>query len=578
MGLVKVQSARAVPESHVVGEHASAAVIEALNCLRVAITIYDSNQILIYANQHFDYLFRSLPQRNSLIGMPYDALVRLEVESGEIADEAHGGDVEGFLARRRAQFNEGDFHPLDVPLSDGRIIELKARRTPEGGWIALWTDATQARHATSRLEKAIELSADAFAFFDRNDKLVVCNQEFAAIYGRSLPEMRGTEFRTMIADAVARERILIEGDKDVWLQRRLDLHNSPAGAMTLETKLGKAYLVRDRKTKGGGRVTVLTDVTDERRVEIALGQTRQALAESQGEAQKQASYLADLTRRLDAVRSEADNAKKTLLRTMSHELKTPLNAIIGFSDLLMQMAQGLGPDQIREYAGLIHAGGHNLLRLINQILDLTKVAGGKFELHRTRLDAGGALWLASDAFGERAAARDIRIDASACPIGLLVDVDESAFGQMVHQLLDNALSFTQDGGVIAPFGRAQERPRDAERRRQWAGRCVGGPGADPAAIRTGGPQCERSQGRRGPWPHPRESVRRIACRFALHRKPGRLQDSPPRSNCPRRSSSAACLRCRTHSRKFISNFRKSYFETAPIRKPLVFRDVGHAQF
>jgi signal transduction histidine kinase len=449
LGLVKVQSARAVPESHVVGEHASAAVIEALNCLRVAITIYDSNQILIYANQHFDYLFRSLPQRDSLIGMPYDALVRLEVESGEIADEAHGGDVEGFLARRRAQFNEGDFHPLDVPLSDGRIIELKARRTPEGGWIALWTDATQARHATSRLEKAIELSADAFAFFDRNDKLVVCNQEFAAIYGRSLPEMRGTEFRTMIADAVARERILIEGDKDVWLQRRLDLHNSPAGAMTLETKLGKAYLVRDRKTKGGGRVTVLTDVTDERRVEIALGQTRQALAESQGEAQKQASYLADLTRRLDAVRSEADNAKKTLLRTMSHELKTPLNAIIGFSDLLMQMAQGLGPDQIREYAGLIHAGGHNLLRLINQILDLTKIAGGKFELHRTRLDAGGALWLASDAFGERAAARDIRIDASACPIGLLVDVDESAFGQMVHQLLDNALSFTQDGGVIA---------------------------------------------------------------------------------------------------------------------------------
>ena len=449
MGLVKVHSVRGVPESHDIGEHASAAVIEALNCLRVAITIYDSQQRLVYANQHFDYLFRTMPPRESLIGMTYDSLVRLELENGEIADEAHGGNIEGYLARRRAQFSEGDFQPLDVPLSDGRIVEIKARRTPEGGWIALWTDATQARHATSRLEKAIEMSADAFAFFDHNDKLVVCNQEFAALYGRPLEQMRGTAFRTMIADAVARERVIVEGDKDAWLQRRFELHNSPAGAMTLETKAGKAYLVRDRKTRGGGRVTVLTDVTDERRVEAALSQTRQALVESRGEAEKQASYLADLTRRLDLVRGEADSAKKTLLRTMSHELKTPLNAIIGFSDLLAQMAENFTPDQVREYAGLIHSGGHNLLRLINQILDLTKIAGGKFELRRTRLDAGGALWLASDAFAARAKSRDIAIDASACPIGLLVDVDEAAFGQMINHLIDNAISFTQQGGAVS---------------------------------------------------------------------------------------------------------------------------------
>lgn len=448
LGLAKVQNARVVPESHASSEHASAVLIAALNCLRVAITIYDSNQLLIYANQHFDYLFRALPGRDSLLGMSYDALLRLEVESGAIADDAHGGNVELYLARRRAQFTEGDFQPLDVPLADGRIIEIKARRTPAGGWIALWSDATQARHATGRLEKAIELSADAFAFFDSNDRLVVCNHEFGEIYGRPFEQMRGTEFRTLIADAVARERVLVEGDKDAWLQRRYELHKSPAGAMTLETRIGKAYLVRDRMTKGGGRVTVLTDVTDERRVEIALDQTRHALAESQGQAQQQASYLADLTRRLDAVRNEADSAKKTLLRTMSHELKTPLNAIIGFSDLLVQMADGFGPEQVKEYAGLIRAGGHNLLRLINQILDLTKIAGGKFELRRTRLDAGGALWLACDAFAERAAAKSIKLDASACPIGLYIDVDEAVLGQMLFQLVDNALTFTQEGGAV----------------------------------------------------------------------------------------------------------------------------------
>ena len=56
----------------------------------------------------------------------------------------------------------------------------------------------------------------------------------------------------------------------------------------------------------------------------------------------QATYLADLTKRLDAAAASADTTKKTLLRTMSHELKTPLNAIIGFSDLLGQMAERFG--------------------------------------------------------------------------------------------------------------------------------------------------------------------------------------------------------------------------------------------
>ena len=166
------------------------------------------------------------------------------------------------------------------------------------------------------------------------------------------------------------------------------------------------------------------------------------------------------------MRGEADATKKTFLRTMSHELKTPLNAIIGFSDLLVQMCDRFGPEQVKEYAGLIHAGGNNLLRLLNQILDLTKIAGGKFELSRTRLDAGGALWIACDGLVERAAAKGITLDASACPVGLLVDADEAAFGQMIHQLLDNALAFTPPGGTVRLSVKRSNGPCLPARRRQ----------------------------------------------------------------------------------------------------------------
>jgi signal transduction histidine kinase len=449
LGFASAQKVRAPDESAAI--EALAGLPGALDCLRIAITTYDADERLTYANQHFDYLFKNLPAREALIGVAYGDLVRLEAERGEIGHEALADGMDAFVARRREQLTSGTFKPFDLVLADGRIVEIKSRRSPDGGWIALWSDVSDARHALGRLKDAIALTADAFAFFDDRDRLVVCNQEYAGLHGKSALDMRGADFETLIRHGVARGRVKIDGDAESWIGRRLDLHAAPAGAMTLEMKSGKAYLMRDRRTRDG-HITVLTDITDERRVEAALAQTRAELATSR----EQATYLADLSRRLDAAAASADTTKKTLLRTMSHELKTPLNAIIGFSDLLAQMAERFGPDQVREYAGLIHAGGHNLLKLINHILDLTKLVAGKFETRPVRIDAGGALWIAKDAYEERAAAKKIVVDADACPVGLVVEADESAFNQMVTQLLDNAVAFTPEGGRITLSVRAED--------------------------------------------------------------------------------------------------------------------------
>lgn len=450
MGLAEAQKVRVPVDEALAQAAASPGLLGALDCLRVAITMYDAGERLIYANQHFDYLFRTLPKRDALMGRLYGDIVRLE--TAEVAQAALHGGIDAFVARRRAQLTDGDFHPFDVPLADGRVIEIKSRRTAEGGWIALWSDVTAARADYGRLSAAIELSADAFAFYDRRDRLVVCNKEYAALHGREVADMVGADFSTLVESAMQDGRVRIEGDRRAWLTRRLDLHKTKAGAMTLEMASGAAYLVRDRRTRDG-HVTVLTDITDERRTEAALKETKAELASEQDKAAQQASYLADLTRRLDAAAEGADSAKKTLLRTMSHELKTPLNAIIGFSDLLGQMAERFGPGQVREYAGLIHAGGHNLLRLINQILDLTKIAAGKYEPRLARLDIGGALWIAKDSYGERAGARNIAIDADDCLVGLIGQVDETAFGQIVAQLMDNAVTFAR--GTIMLSARAE---------------------------------------------------------------------------------------------------------------------------
>jgi cell cycle sensor histidine kinase DivJ len=210
-----------------------------------------------------------------------------------------------------------------------------------------------------------------------------------------------------------------------------------------------AYLVRDHATPDGGRAVVFTDITEKTRAENALAQAQSALETSRNETVRQNNYLADLAKRLDSVTQQADNAKTMLLRTMSHELKTPLNAILGFSDLIGALSENLTPAQVREYAGLIHQGGRNLLKMVNQIMDLTKISAGRYDLRKVAVDAGNALWQAREGFTARAQSKSIIIKADDCPPGLIVEADENVLGSMISALIDNAVSFTQEGGTIA---------------------------------------------------------------------------------------------------------------------------------
>jgi two-component system cell cycle sensor histidine kinase PleC len=423
-----------------------ARLLRTLDCLRAAVTIFDSSGRLAYANAHLNYIFRGLPPHQSLIGKSYEEIIRLELP--EIAPEALGGGVEAFVAARLGQLAERAWAPYDLPLADGRILEIKARRDADGYVILLWNDVTEARHQFARLEEAIKISADGFAFFDAQDRFIAGNELYAQLTGMPLSALKGQPFEAIIARSAQSGMVALDVPIEDWLARRLRSHRSAASADTVQTASGLAYLVRDRITSDGGRVVVYTDITAKTRAENALASTQSALDDTRDAAQRQTGYLADLTKRLNSATAQADNAKTMLLRTMSHELKTPLNAILGFSDLMGALADNLGPDQVREYAGLIHLGGTNLLKLLNQIMDLTKISAGRYDLRRTLVDAGSQLWLARESFTARAHAKSIAIDADACPIGLMIEADENVLGGMLNALIDNAITFTQKGGHI----------------------------------------------------------------------------------------------------------------------------------
>ena len=146
---------------------------------------------------------------------------------------------------------------------------------------------------------------------------------------------------------------------------------------------------------------------------------------------------------------QANRAKSTFLTTMSHELRTPLNAILGFSELGPAISSDTPlPPRIKEYFGLIHQSGAHLLRMINDILDLSKVEAGKMEIDTADLDIDYAINNTVRLIAPQAAAKGqhLKVAVAAPPPTLFAD--ERAVRQVLFNLLSNAVRFTPDGGTV----------------------------------------------------------------------------------------------------------------------------------
>jgi len=150
------------------------------------------------------------------------------------------------------------------------------------------------------------------------------------------------------------------------------------------------------------------------------------------------------------VRAEdANRAKSHFLATMSHELRTPLNAILGFSEMMRDEILGpLGNDSYLEYAGDIHNSGSHLLKLINEILDLSRIEAGRQELHETYLDLAGVVEEAKHMLEIKAREKNIALQTAYESDLPKVWIDERSIRQVSLNLLSNAVKFTPKDGTV----------------------------------------------------------------------------------------------------------------------------------
>ncbi len=146
---------------------------------------------------------------------------------------------------------------------------------------------------------------------------------------------------------------------------------------------------------------------------------------------------------------EANHAKSSFLASMSHELRTPLNAIIGFSESIkMEMFGPLENQKYVEYGAHIHESGAHLLSIISEILDLSKVEAGKFELAEEVFEVTRSLNDCLLILKNQLVDKNIAFTLDAPVDGLKLHADPRVFKQMALNLLSNALKFTDDGGQV----------------------------------------------------------------------------------------------------------------------------------
>ncbi|HET6321168.1 MAG TPA: HAMP domain-containing sensor histidine kinase [Hyphomicrobium sp.] len=163
------------------------------------------------------------------------------------------------------------------------------------------------------------------------------------------------------------------------------------------------------------------------------------------ELEEQKSFSDEARRRAEA----ANIAKSRFLATMSHELRTPLNAILGFSEVMKEEMFGpLENPKYREYAGNIHESGKHLLHLINEILDLTRIESGRYELHEEPVRLADVIDECHRLLKLRADGKGIEVVEEADPDLPVVWADQRALRQICLNLMSNALKFTPKGGRI----------------------------------------------------------------------------------------------------------------------------------
>ena len=282
----------------------------------------------------------------------------------------------------------------------------------------------------AQLAAAIESISEGFVLYDSDGRLVMSNSRFRAMYGGiGIPIEPGVSFGELLDAIVERNLVSVaDGEAEAWKKDRLARHRNPGAPFEHQRNDGRWLRISERRTESGELVGIYTDITELKARETELRE------------------LVDQLRSARDAAEQATRAKSEFLATMSHEIRTPMNAIIGMSNLLMDTRL---TDEQSDFCDTINSSAENLLTIINDILDYSKVEAGKLELETEPFDLRecieGAIDLVAFAAGRKGIDLAYLVEPGT-PDALISD--STRLRQVLVNLLSNAVKFTEKGEVV----------------------------------------------------------------------------------------------------------------------------------
>ncbi len=435
-------------------------LVGAIEAMEDGFVLYGPDERVVLHNQRLIQQYPHLRAIEPLAGRTREDLMRCHAESGAFKGIEDAGGAERWREDQLEFVRAMGSTEFERETADGRTYLIRTQLANDGSRVAITTEITALKRAEKRLVDAVESMSDAFVLWDADDRLVLTNSAYARMFA-GVP--RSTEFGTRF-DEILRAGIAArvfpesEGREDAYFAQRMERHRNPGDPVVQSYRDGRWLRYAERRTSEGGIVGLRTDVTAEMRREQALRFNEAELAKRvreletmQGQLQEQRDELQRLMRQVIQARDEAaaaNAAKSVFLANMSHELRTPLNAIIGFSEIMHgELFGALGHPRYQSYVGDMLGAAKHLLRLINDILDLSKIEAGKWELREEPVDVRRMFDSVMRLFRGRdeTARLDIKVDAPPMP---RIMADERALKQVLINALSNSIKFTPADGRI----------------------------------------------------------------------------------------------------------------------------------
>ncbi|HNU92354.1 MAG TPA: ATP-binding protein [Spirochaetota bacterium] len=325
------------------------------------------------------------------------------------------------------------------------------------------------RESERLLSATLRNIGEGVAAIDDDGRVVFLNPQGEALTGWSAEDARGRPIEEVFSVLIFLEGVEKTGD----FNRVLKGTSGDNGFILMDRAGGRkhvefnASIIRDEKGAATGGVLSFRDISARRKAEEELRRHREHLEEMvlertaeiraaneklHGEIAERMKAEKELKKAMEMAQA-ANRAKSEFLANMSHELRTPLNSIIGFSKLMkMQFEDG----DFANYLDNILSSGLHLLKIINDILDVSKIESGRMDFERAPLDPGEIIASCVSMMEVQAGERGVKLENRlSLPGELAIFGDAKRIRQIFINLISNAIKFNRSGGSVGIDARTE---------------------------------------------------------------------------------------------------------------------------